>query len=84
MKDEIVLIMQKIFPGNSNTLQQPKNSFSLFDTKKKSTYSKTANDETNDVKILRLESELKLALEEYARVQKMLEENIQRSNSGKK
>ena len=83
VQDEIVLIMQKIFPGNVTIIQQSKNSFSLFDTEKKSIYSKIVHDETNDVKVLRLESELKLTLEEYARVQKLLEENIQRSNTGR-
>ena len=46
-------------------------------------YSKIGPGETNDSKILRLESELKLALEEYARVQKLLEENLQRSKTGR-
>ena len=83
VKDDMELIMQKIFPGNITTMQQSKNSFSSIDTEKKSIYRKKVNDETNDVKILRLESELKLALEEYARVQKLLEENNQRSNTGR-
>lgn len=83
VKDDMELIMQKIFPGNITTMQQSKNSFSSIDTEKKSIYRKKVNDETNDVKILRLESELKLALEEYARVQKLLEENNQRSYMGR-
>ena len=83
VKDEMVLILQKIFPGNEITKQQSNNSISSIVTEKKSIYSKIGPDETNDVKILRLESELKLALEEYARVQKLLEENNQRSNTGR-
>ena len=79
----MVLILQKIFPGNEITKQQSNNSISSIVTEKKSIYSKIGPDETNDVKILRLESELKLALEEYARVQKLLEENNQRSNTGR-
>lgn len=74
VKDEMVLILQKIFPVNVTTKQQSNNSLSFIDTEKKSIYSKIGPDETNDIKILRLESELKLALEEYARVQKLLEE----------
>lgn len=83
VKDEIVLIFQKIFPGKVTTIQQTENSLIPNDPKKKSMYSKIGPGETNDSKIFRLESELKLALEEYARVQKLLEENLQRSKTGR-
>ncbi len=83
VKDEMILIMQRIFPENKPVMQQSKNSLSANDTERQSPFSKNVLDETGNEKILQLESELKLALEEYARVKKLLEENIQRANTGR-
>ena len=71
--DELVLIMQKIFPKKIDTeillssiQNQSKTKQVLFD--------KIPTSENQTQKIVRLESELKLALEEYARIKQLLEE----------
>jgi hypothetical protein len=84
VKDELAQILQKIYPGKVISDQQTRKTLSSIDPENKSIYSKMRFDKTNNGKILRLESELKFALEEYARVQKLLEENINRSNSSRK
>jgi hypothetical protein len=84
VKDELSQILQKIYPGKVISDQQTQKSLSSIDPENKSIYSKMLFDKTNNGKILRLESELKFALEEYARVQKLLEEKINRPNSSRK
>ena len=64
--------------------QQTRKALSSIDPENKSINSKMLFDKTNSGKILRLESELKFALEEYARIQKLLEEKINKSNSTRK
>jgi hypothetical protein len=84
MKDEMQQILQKIFPENETQEQQSINYDSQNGTEKKTILTKSLHNESNEEKIHTLESELKLALEEYARVQKLLEENIHRSNFSSK
>jgi len=83
IKDEMVQIVKKIFPQKEIFNQQAKSIISTNDTEVKSKYLQIVSDESDTAKIHRLESELKLALEEYARIQKLLEENINRPNFGR-
>ena len=82
--DELSQILQKIYPGKVISNQQINKTLSSIDPENKSIYSKMLFDKTNTGKIVRLEAELKFALEEYARVQKLLEEKMNRPNSSRK
>jgi hypothetical protein len=72
-----------VLPENVTKKQQFRNSISSIYKENKSKSSNIGTDETNDVKIPRLESELKLVLEDYARIQRLLEEKIQKSKTGR-
>lgn len=71
--DELVLMMQKIFPQKISTARISANHLEKPDDKILQ-LTKLPEKETQIQKISRLESELKLALEEYSRVKRLLEE----------